>query len=183
MPSASSILPAERRRITRRVSRLIVLDRSDAVLLFRDSDWGLDPAPHWWITPGGGQDPGEDDRETAVRELREETGLALPSPSIVGPIASGRFVHGYSDVVVEQVEVYFTVRVSRFEPDVSEHTDEERACLIAHGWFTESDLAALDEPTWPARLRELITHARASLVDPQTPALTLPDTEESTVPA
>ncbi|WP_174284648.1 RNA pyrophosphohydrolase [Sphingomonas bacterium] len=36
----------------------------------------IDSTPEAWQMPQGGIDPGEDARDTAVRELREETGIA-----------------------------------------------------------------------------------------------------------
>jgi 8-oxo-dGTP pyrophosphatase MutT (NUDIX family) len=37
-----------------------------------------------WGLPGGGQQPGEDSRETAVREDKEETGLDVRLGDLVG---------------------------------------------------------------------------------------------------
>jgi 8-oxo-dGTP diphosphatase len=37
-----------------------------------------------WGLPGGGQQPGEDSRETAVREAKEETGLDVRLGDLVG---------------------------------------------------------------------------------------------------
>jgi 8-oxo-dGTP pyrophosphatase MutT (NUDIX family) len=52
--------------------RALLVDDRDRVLLMRYGDeYGM-----WWVTPGGGQDPGETDEETLRRELREECGLA-----------------------------------------------------------------------------------------------------------
>ena len=59
--------PEDRPRFDRRAVRVLVLDEDDRMLLFKDSDLGLDPVAHWWVTPGGGVDPGESDLEAAVR--------------------------------------------------------------------------------------------------------------------
>ena len=175
--------PADRRRVTRRASRLIVLDRDDRVLLFRDSDLGLDPVPHWWITPGGGVDPGESDLDAAVRELREETGLVAEAVDFIGPVATRHVLHGYSDVVTAQDEVFFALNVDRFALDTSEHTAEEQACLVDHGWFSRDEVAAFEEPVWPLDLVTIWGHAVAMVDDGALAALDLPDVEESTVPA
>ena len=37
----------------------------------------------WWDIPKGGQDPGETPRQTAVREMQEETGIALCAEKLV----------------------------------------------------------------------------------------------------
>jgi 8-oxo-dGTP pyrophosphatase MutT (NUDIX family) len=188
--------PADRPRRTRSASRLLVIAPDGRVLLFRDSDLGLDPVPHWWITPGGGIDPGEDSVDAAVRELREETGMVASPDDFLGPVATRTVLHGYSDHVTTQHEWFYALRVdAAFAPDTSEHTAEELACLIDHGWFSADEvrsghLAASRgtdsphaEPVWPANLALLLAHADAMAADPHLAPLSLPDVEESTVPA
>ena len=71
--------PQDRPRFDRRAVRVLVVDEADRMLLFQDSDLGLDPVAHWWVTPGGGVDPGETPEQAAAREVLEETGWA-PGP-------------------------------------------------------------------------------------------------------
>jgi 8-oxo-dGTP pyrophosphatase MutT (NUDIX family) len=40
-----------------------------------------------WVFPGGALDPGEDHRTAAVREVAEESGLALPGPEALTPFS------------------------------------------------------------------------------------------------
>ena len=58
--------PGDRPRLHRRAVRVLLVDDADRLLLFLDSDLGLDPVSHWWVTPGGGVDPGESDHDAAV---------------------------------------------------------------------------------------------------------------------
>lgn len=184
MPIAQNPLPRpqDRARFSRRTSRVLVVDEDHHILLFLDSDLGVDPVPHWWMTPGGGVDPGEDDHVAAARELDEETGLVLPPSEIFGPIALRRVTHGYSDVIVEQEEVFFGVRVARFDPSPRGYTEEEAACIVEQRWVPRRGLDALAEPLWPASLAAIWDHWDDMVAQPTLPHLDLPDTEESVIP-
>ena len=176
-------VPAEQRpRRVRRTARVLLVDDRDRLLLFRDTDPGLDDA-HWWITPGGGIDPGESDRGAAVRELFEESGVVVAESDLLGPVMTRRVVHGYTDVVIEQQDVFFACWVPAFEVSDAGHTPEERALMTAHHWWSRAELAAPAEVVWPAEILTLWEDAderRASGED-RTP-LDGGDVEESTVP-
>ena len=141
--------PEDRPRLNRRAVRVLVLDDAERMLLFLDSDLGLDPVLHWWVTPGGGVDPGESDLEAAVRELWEETGLVVDAGDLVGPLLTRVVVHGYSDKVVDQTEVFYVVRVPAFEVDTTAHTEEERLTVADIRWWALPDLATTDDDVWP----------------------------------
>jgi 8-oxo-dGTP pyrophosphatase MutT (NUDIX family) len=64
--------------------RVVLADPSGRVLLFHVETEEVPGG--WWELPGGGIDPGESDREAAVREIKEETGLVL-DPAQIGPPA------------------------------------------------------------------------------------------------
>jgi 8-oxo-dGTP pyrophosphatase MutT (NUDIX family) len=57
----------------RRAARIILLDESERVLLFRGGDPARPDAGTWWFTPGGAVEPGESTEAAARRELKEET--------------------------------------------------------------------------------------------------------------
>lgn len=171
--------PSERPHRIRRTARILLRDTIGRVLLFEDSDPGI-PGSHWWITPGGGVDPGETDVEAAVRELAEETGARVAAPEVRGPVAVRRVVHGYTDVVIDQVDAFFAVTVPPFDVDDAGHTEEERLTMTQHRWWTVQQLAATGEEIWPA---ELVAYLElADTWEPGVPARELPDVEESTVP-
>lgn len=169
--------PARRPRIIRATVRVIMVDEHDQTLLFLDSDPGC-PGVTWWIEPGGGIDPGETYEQTAVREVAEETGYDLDPVHLRGPVAERYVVHGYSDQVIEQDEVFFVARVAHFDLDVSGHTLEEQLTMLGHRWWRRADLARTDEAIWPNNLLQLWDLAEC----PERWPLQLGRMEESTVP-
>ena len=151
--SFAAVPPGERPRKTRRGVRVVVTD-GEAVLLFTDTDPGL-PGSRWWVTPGGGMDPGETEPETALRELREETGWRAEASDLVGPVMRRVAAHGYSDQICEQTESFYVLRTPRFELDTSGHTEDEQLTLAGHAWLPIDALADVAEPIWPAELAVL----------------------------
>lgn len=179
--------PAERPRRTRRTVRVLVVDDRERLLLFRDTDPGL-PGRHWWMTPGGGIDPGETELDAAVRELEEEAGLRLAEDELLGPVLQRRVVHGYTDVVVDQEDVFYACWVPAFEVSDAGHTAEERITMTAHRWWSREELAHTAEEVWPAAVLDLWADAEARRREaaagrPARAPLDGGSVEESTVPA
>lgn len=179
--------PAERPRRTRRTARVLLVDDRDRVLLFSDRDPGL-PGSRWWMTPGGGIDPGETDAAAAVRELEEESGLRVAERDLLGPILVRTVVHGYTDVVIEQEDVFYACWAPAFEVSDAGHTEEEKITMADHRWWTRAELAATDEEIWPADLAGLwadadVRRRAAAAGEPARPPVDGGRVEESTVPA
>ncbi|WP_425308212.1 NUDIX domain-containing protein [Ammonicoccus fulvus] len=146
--------PNERPKVTRAAVRVVVL-ADERVLLFEDSD----PAYahiRWWVTPGGGIDPGETEAEAAVRELWEETGLRIAEHDLIGPVSRRVAEHGYSDQILEQSEAFYIVRVDHFDVDITGHTVDEQLTLQSHRWWPVAELADTELWIWPRYLLDLI---------------------------
>lgn len=61
------------------VVALVVIEREGKILLVRQN-YG----PQYWSLPGGVMEPGESIDQTAIREVREETGLDIGLKRVVG---------------------------------------------------------------------------------------------------
>ncbi|MFD7166917.1 NUDIX domain-containing protein [Streptomyces violascens] len=99
----------------------VVTDDRGRILLQRRRDNGL------WALPGGAMDMGDSLPGTAVREVREETGLDVEITGLVGTYTDPRHVIAYSDGEVRrQFAVVFTARVVGGELAVSDESTELR---------------------------------------------------------
>ncbi|MFT3860506.1 NUDIX hydrolase [Micropruina sp.] len=147
------------RPVRRRSAVRVMVSDGSSVLLLSDTDPGA-PGTRWWVTPGGGIDPGEQPAQAAVRELAEETGRAVDPADLVGPVLRRVVIHGYSDQVLVQAELFYLLPVpAPFELDTSGFTDDEKITIAAWAWHPVEQLAGLPDPVWPAGLADLLALA------------------------
>jgi 8-oxo-dGTP pyrophosphatase MutT (NUDIX family) len=145
--------------VVRRAARVLALSDRGSVLMLRGGDPAR-PGTHIWHAPGGGVEPGEDDRTAAVREFLEETGRTIE----VGPLVWDRDLEfSFNHVLYRQFEVFFVAHVGpEFEPDAAGHNEIELQYLSGHGWFTPDELREaarqdlLAPPDVAQRLDELL---------------------------
>src|SRR5689334_24818843 len=96
--------------------RAILLSRENEVLLLRIRH--PDTKEGFWITPGGGLEPGEGITDGLKRELKEELGL---EEYAVGPLVWRRqHTFNWAGKRICQREQYYIVRADRFEPRMSD---------------------------------------------------------------
>jgi 8-oxo-dGTP pyrophosphatase MutT (NUDIX family) len=145
-------------------ARVVLLDESGAVLLFRGSDPAGVDAPLWWFTVGGAVEPGEAIREAAVREIAEETGLRVDGSDLVGPVWRRQAVFEFNDSVIRSEELFFIHRTARFEPSTGGHTALEQRTIHGYRWCDETmirELVTKGETVYPLQLGELLSEANA----------------------
>ncbi|MBL0885733.1 NUDIX hydrolase [Myceligenerans indicum] len=140
----------------RDAARVVLLDDAGRVLLVRGHD--LDqPERSWWFTLGGGIDAGESAVEAALREVREEAGLALAAGDLVGPVLTRTGIFDFYAETCRQHEVFFLAHLpGGHTPDSSGWTEVEREVLDGMAWLTADELRAQPLEVFPNELPEVV---------------------------
>jgi 8-oxo-dGTP pyrophosphatase MutT (NUDIX family) len=135
----------------RRVSRLLVIDPQQRILLLQYQD----EHGEWWVTPGGGAEETESFEEAAVREAREELGL---NPASIEPLWSGfnRFVS--RGICYRQIEQFFLLRAHERQIAAGSEVQKAHATegIIAVRWWSLEELRATNRLVYPPDLADRI---------------------------
>jgi 8-oxo-dGTP pyrophosphatase MutT (NUDIX family) len=139
----------------RRVSRILLFDEHDAVLLMMTASPLLSTPVVRWLTPGGGVEDHESHSEGAIRELFEETGLSVDE--IGEPVHTVQGISEFADGTVQSTYAeFFVTRTSRFDPVNDNWMENEFVDITDIRWWTAEELEASGEPFAPLNLPDLI---------------------------
>lgn len=137
--------------ILRDAVRAILLTRDREVLLMRVVP--PDGSAVFWITPGGGLEPGEAFDEGLRRELREELDLHAFE---LGPLVFQRdHTFDWDGRRYRQKERLFVVHLERFEPRIND-ADEARTVERIQ-WWPVDELERMGERVTPVELHAIVT--------------------------
>ncbi|MDG3011356.1 NUDIX domain-containing protein [Rhodococcus sp. D2-41] len=161
---ATSQTPVAPHAVKRLSARLMLIDPEGRVLLLRGADRAT-PTNPFWFTVGGGVEPGESLRETAVRELAEETGKVVAAEELRGPVWRRTATFTWNGELLDSEEMFFTLATDGFDPHPAGLTDLERDVLSGHRWCTAEDIAQLDaagETVYPRELGTRLDEVRVA---------------------
>ena len=96
----------------------------------------LRPDDPFWFTIGGAAEPGESLSEAAVRELREEAGIAVDPARLGEPIEASAITFSFGGLRFEQDQTFFAVAVDDAEVSFAGQDPIERATIDKHGWLS-----------------------------------------------
>ncbi|MDE3258468.1 MAG: NUDIX domain-containing protein [Gemmatimonadota bacterium] len=139
--------------IRRRVVRAVMLTPDRHVLLMRVQEpvSGIE----FWVTPGGGLEPGESDEDALRREVAEETGATRFSVDRLVLTRRVEFTWDHRDY--SQREYFYRVQTDRFEPIMDGNPAQgEASAFREFRWWSIDDIGSSEETFSPRDLYSLL---------------------------
>jgi 8-oxo-dGTP diphosphatase len=146
---------------TRLSARLLVLDPSGRILLFRFVHRnGALAGQDYWATPGGGVEDGETFEQAAIRELEEETGIRVRDIGLeVGRREFVLQLHNGERVMAD--ERFFLVKLTAASLSRDGWTAQVVEVMADHRWWSLDELAQTSATIWPENLLAMLNAAKA----------------------
>jgi 8-oxo-dGTP diphosphatase len=133
----------------RRTTRVMLFDETGAILLIRFVVPREDGEFVFWALPGGEIEAGEAEADAAVRELKEELGIAV---TVEGPVYRDANMFLHQGEMQDNVDFLFRARCGRAEPRLIGHTMEEIGIMKEMRWWTAEEIEDSEERIFPAKL-------------------------------
>jgi 8-oxo-dGTP pyrophosphatase MutT (NUDIX family) len=138
----------------RKCARALIVDAEERMLLFRGELPDRDP---WWFAPGGALEPGETYEAALVREVLEETGLAIDIGAVGPPVWTRDHVFTWQARPERQLERFFLVRVVSHDVDTSDVVVPGSEVIRAFRWWPVGDILRSGERFSPVDLGSHLT--------------------------
>ena len=146
--------------LVRETARVLLFDPGDRLLLMKIDDPNVkDPAKPWlkapfWVTIGGGVEPGEDVLVAARREIEEETGLR---DLTIGPVVwSGQQILLWKGQPTRLTETFVVARTRDARITDASWSDDERRAIVEMRWWPIDEIESTTETILPTVLPKLI---------------------------
>lgn len=140
----------------RRAARVLLVDAQQRVLLLHGGDPDEPDRGRWWITPGGGIEPGESSTQAAVRELAEETGLRVGVDELGGVVHERVTEFRFAGRHYRQSEHYFLLRIGTHDVDADGPGAVADPGISGHRWWSLPALAQTSEVIYPGELSAVL---------------------------
>jgi 8-oxo-dGTP pyrophosphatase MutT (NUDIX family) len=149
----------------REAARAIVYNEEKKVLLIKiEDDSVVDPKcskkSTFWVTPGGGLEPGESYQVALKRELKEELGMA--DPTIEPCVWRGEVDLLWKGVHTTIKERYFPVSGQGHRIAIDAMTQDEKRVYRTHAWFSSDAIRKCSELVLPTGLADLYDELQAA---------------------
>lgn len=123
-------------------ARVLPVNHRGEVLLLLDQDPGR-PGVVRWGTIGGAVDPGETLHDAAVREMHEETGIAIDAGDLIGPVHRDVVPFSHDGRAFLGDSTFFAITLAHDTEVVFDHLEPlEVDNVLDHGWWHPEALAA-----------------------------------------
>lgn len=135
-------MPSPSEPTLRVTARVLPVNHRGEVLLLLDQDPG-EPGVLRWGTIGGAVDPGETLHDAAVREMHEETGIAIEAAHLLGPVHHDVVPFSYGGRPFVGDSTFFAIALAHDVEVVFDHLEPlEVDNVLDHGWWSPEALAA-----------------------------------------
>jgi len=149
--------------VERQAVRAIVITPEKEILLLRIHP--PEGGDSFWITPGGGLEPGESPEAGLRRELKEELGLERFT---MGPLLWRRqHTFNWGDKRILQREQFHAVHLPRFQPRMSDAVESKT--LDRFHWWPLAELKRTSERLTPLSLARIVDEYLAKGAPPILP--------------